>query len=50
MLQQLARVPRVFGGDSIALSESPESSEGDILEVANGGCDEVEGARVQGRQ
>ena len=42
MLEELAGVACVFGGDDIAFAKGAESAEGDVLEVADGGRHEIE--------
>lgn len=44
VLEELAGVTGVLGGDKVALAEDAEGAQGDILEVPDGGSDEVESA------
>jgi len=42
--QELARVAGIFRGDEVRLFQHPEGPEGDVLQVADGGGDDVERA------
>src|SRR6185369_12390363 len=44
MGEQLARVPGVFGCDKIGLFEGAYGPEGDVFEIPDRGCDNIEGA------
>ncbi len=44
VLQELAGVAGILGGDEVALAEDAEGAQGDILEVPDGGGDEVQRA------
>jgi hypothetical protein len=43
VVEQFLRLPRVFAGDLVDGAQDIESAQGDVAEVADGGCDEVEG-------
>jgi hypothetical protein len=44
------RMAGVFGDDDIAFAESAEGAQGDVLEVPDGGGDEVKSAGLEGRR
>jgi len=43
VVEQFAGVTGVLGGDQVDLLEDPQGAEGDVLEVADRGGDDVEG-------
>jgi len=49
MGEEFLRVAGVFAGDLVGFFEDAKSAEGDVLEVADGGADEVEAAAGVGR-
>ena len=50
MLQQLAGVARVLGGDDVALAQHAQRAQRDVLKIADGRGNEVKRARSQRRQ
>ena len=42
MVEQLLRLARVFAGDAVGAREHVEGAQGDVAEVADGRCDEIE--------
>jgi hypothetical protein len=42
VVEELLGLPGVFAGDAIGGAEDAEGAEGDVLEVADGGSDQVE--------
>ena len=50
MFQQLPGVARILGGDDVALAQHTQRAQRDVLEVANGRGNQIQGARCQWRQ
>ncbi len=46
MVEQLGRVAGIFGGDQIHFLEDADCPRAEVLEVANWGGDQVEGAHA----
>ena len=46
MFQQPAAMPRVFRSDHIAFAQNPQRARGDVLEIADGCRDEIQGGSM----
>jgi hypothetical protein len=44
MLEQLARVPRIFRRDQIHLAQDPHSPWGHVFKIPDGSCYKIKGA------
>ena len=44
MVQQVARLARVLAGDEVGLAQDAQGAHGNVLQIADGGRNEIKGA------